>query len=1682
MKRIISIIILAAYTFSNLCIDIYANNDILYEKNHFIFEDFSEYNGEDLSNSSAWRPGKGSATYSLYEYGGTNKALKCVNNSDTFCGLKGKYMPSGNLGLEISKEEFELSDNAVLVYTCDVFIHDISKIIGSGMYAMLSADYGSKSKFVSALPMYTQYHKKPNSLEDTYGEIFAPVTNTGKAVWDGGNSTDFISFYATDNGKWVNLKSVIKYDKNKKEYNTVFFVDGTPIVNKQTGKVSKITVPTSDEEIASRKGFYMYLDFRSKFGSDANDFVAFDNVGLYRYSTSEFDEENIEVTHNDDFVIKIPVKNGFKFSDDSPDKIKNGHVDLSTVNDKNIKVYSANSDITKFCDLGESKSDLIKIIVPNEYASNKISITVDGVEDIAGNILKVLEKSFEWYTNKYNNEYWYEDFSNYNGEDLSIEKDGYYIPINAVGTYSLYNGGKHGNVLKVSNNTSYFKAFDGPRSDDNKKNFEISYDDFENSENPVLVYSYDLFIHNESEKQGSGAFSYIKANNKNYNLISIISASPMYTRYWKRADSSTNSYHQIFAPVNNNDNVVWDGGNTTDFLTFYNDKNGKWVKMISVVRYDKQASRYITTFFADGVPIKSVLSGELSTINKSISESDAKSRTQIGISFNTRMGEGSTANDWFGVDNLALRKYGNTLLEKNGETLNVSEDTSTLKIPLMNNFEYTPQSVPSDVKNGFINTETVTKNTVSVKSNGINITEQCNVYADCNNIFVELPQKIENKYISVCVDGVCDILGNSVSGNVDFVGGSMVCDGSVTLLSDSMFYVFERGTAKFTLNWENEVVCEKNINVSVLNYNDETVFSKNYISSSNAEKQVIAMPNLDLGHYRLTASINGVTASAEFSVVNRLSERRESNGQVGFCTMAIRAWDDYRVENFNEYAKSLALSGVKYTREYMNLYLIYSEWKDKTSGSKWLDRCEKLLDAYAENGIDVSFMIGDSAEYPTELCTKSGHIVPDDLENVYQFFKYFSSRFAGKIDTIEIFNEIDSLNFKGVKDGADQYASFFKAAALGIKDSGSGIKVSNFAFDGTSAWYRREFLENDIKNYIDVYNYHTYTRYKNNKRNYFSGYVSDYILQAERYGLDSKQKMLSEFGLEVDVSGREDVDLTWKEQKEQARYAIMASAESIAQGTDKTLWFIHDNFVQRQEFNFSTFDSERHSYPIYSAFSAFINNIGRCNYRGKLAENTQSYVFGNGAENVILLAKENGETIDVHTDVKTAVFSDMFGNEKEISAQDGVFSLSSDYDVAYLRVNGDIKNIIVDAPAERKTYEPAQPNEAEHIIMRAEFSEEAENDAYRNGYRLKKDEQNNVILHIYNFNSDEKTVNVFADISGGWMVKDNFKTVVVPSMSSVAVPIAVDGSKDVSSGVKSILRFGGYVNGIATSECICYVSYISNNETEYIPAKKLIGNYQDPLSWTKNVYLGASNEISSESENSVRFSYEFPDNSIWSFPYLDIPENFSFEGTDGIILNVKSDKKVEGLKFGIYLNDGDGEVFASFQPITFYDNEQQVLFEWEKFYMSRTTPEVDRKIDLSNITKMRIGFYGTSSEKSFCVSYGDIGLLDFGAQSSENNKLFLKKSSYINNNELNVNISVENYSDVEKNGIIIIAQMKNDVLKRSDMFDFLAKQNSSFEINKSVALASQAEEIKIFTWKDIKSLTPISQKYTTGVQ
>lgn len=60
--------------------------------------------------------------------------------------------------------------------------------------------------------------------------------------------------------------------------------------------------------------------------------------------------------------------------------------------------------------------------------------------------------------------------------------------------------------------------------------------------------------------------------------------------------------------------------------------------------------------------------------------------------------------------------------------------------------------------------------------------------------------------------------------------------------------------------------------------------------------------------------------------------------------------------------------------------------------------------------------------------------------------------------------------------------------------------------------------------------------------------------------------------------------------------------------------------------------------------------------------------------------------------------------------------------------------------------------------------------------------------------------------------------------------------------------------------------------------------------------------------------------------------------------------------------------------------------------------------------------------------------------------------------------------------------MKNDVLKRIDMFDFLAKQNSSFEINKSVALASQAEEIKIFAWKDIKSLTPISQKYATGMQ
>ena len=352
------------------------------EKNDkYYYEDFSGCTDENILTSSGYTGITNSNRYA-YTYGTNDIALGCKyyadSNADTVTG------PSG---FNITKEEFEDSGN-LLVFSYDAYIPD-SNDAKQSIYTYFQFEgEGSGNKQFALGPKLYFTSSAGRSLCG-----FNCETDNNQKIIDGTqyltglgfNSLSQLSNVNADasGGQWVNIKTVVKYDKTDKTYTSWNYVNGKPILN--SGKMAELKVtPTAKwlSAMQNRTGIKFVMGTRCGAEGESGKDIAVDNICFNLYGDSVF-ERFIEA---DSVDVTIPVWNSnFKNDTDVSRKISAGMLDVSA-SEITAKLYDAD-DLFRLSGV-EQKS---VYIINSPSVQDGSEITVKDVPELKKNQMLVID-------------------------------------------------------------------------------------------------------------------------------------------------------------------------------------------------------------------------------------------------------------------------------------------------------------------------------------------------------------------------------------------------------------------------------------------------------------------------------------------------------------------------------------------------------------------------------------------------------------------------------------------------------------------------------------------------------------------------------------------------------------------------------------------------------------------------------------------------------------------------------------------------------------------------------------------------------------------------------------------------------------------------------------------------------------------------------------------------------------------------------------------------------------------------------------------------------------------------------------------------------------------------------------------------------------------------------------------
>jgi hypothetical protein len=310
------------------------------------------------------------------------------------------------------------------------------------------------------------------------------------------------------------------------------------------------------------------------------------------------------------------------------------------------------------------------------------------------------------------------------------------------------------------------------------------------------------------------------------------------------------------------------------------------------------------------------------------------------------------------------------------------------------------------------------------------------------------------------------------------------------------------------------------------------------------------------------------------------------------------------------------IAGVRWIRE-------RSSWPEiETARGTWAPdgKYERAMRIEHEEGLKILQVNHIAPAWASKNATR----FPEDLRDVYSFYRGVVQRWKGLADAIEPWNEPDIIEFGGHT--GCEIASFQKAAYLGFKAGDPEFPVNEAVFAIDRKETIDEFGANEVYPYFDRYDLHHYIRLPEYPRAY-----------ARHRAVNGGRPMwTTEFNLTVWWADEKTHEPSNEELHFQAYRVGKVFAQALHEGTEKAFYFILSHYVERQ-LQYGLLHEDLTPRPAYVAFAAvgrLLNNakpLGRVDWGN---DQVKGYVFatqvdGQEKETLVAWSETKATVVDV---------------------------------------------------------------------------------------------------------------------------------------------------------------------------------------------------------------------------------------------------------------------------------------------------------------------------------------------------------------------------------------------------------------------------------------------------------------------
>lgn len=495
------------------------------------------------------------------------------------------------------------------------------------------------------------------------------------------------------------------------------------------------------------------------------------------------------------------------------------------------------------------------------------------------------------------------------------------------------------------------------------------------------------------------------------------------------------------------------------------------------------------------------------------------------------------------------------------------------------------------------------------------------------------------------------------------------------------------------------------------------------------------------------------------------------------------------------YAAAAKLCGVSVLRE--RLDWIYTEWNE---GGCDFSRADRFYNKINDMGLEILPFFSNAPRWTTE----NGKVFMDEQLAVYRFSKRVAERYANISQALEVWNEMDYFTYVP----ADMYASFYKAAALGVVDSETSLPkiIGGLCEPVNSNPYLTILYKSDVFDYSDAFNwhYHIYDRAERSVTEFVDGTKAGQFATFANIYLSSLPSWCTEAGIKL-YTPAGCADMTFAQQKIQANYMVTSACQSLAAGTDKHFWFILGNMPEDGGW-FGSYGADDRPFASVVTEAVMTQTLGKGIYKGEikgLPSGAEGHVINNGEDDVIVLwaTSDRDVTLSVPGNVlKTTVV----GNREVLCSTNGKITVKAGSEPMFITVDGtvDASSYTATSNDEIKTISAKSDfTVGERVILTQLWYDLTDSASYlsarNNGYRVSAN-GNTITLQLVNFNDFEVTGTVSGS-ADGYTVTGSGETITIPAMSETEVTFTITPNGGTGA---TYLTFEGTFNGSETSKSV----------------------------------------------------------------------------------------------------------------------------------------------------------------------------------------------------------------------------------------------------------------------------------------